>query len=98
MIIDDNREEDIMVEEETTINAIITGNVIVKNNAVLQLYGTVTGDLVVEEGCKAYIFGSVGAKIINNGEIEVYGEVGDEVKDTSGKAFISRKAVIGKGE
>ena len=95
MILEENMEEDLIVEEETTINATVTGNVIVKNSAVMQLYGIITKDLTIEEGSKAYVFGCVSGTITNSGELEVYGEVGGEVIDHTGNAFVSRKAVVG---
>lgn len=95
VILEDNMEEDLIIEEETNINATITGNVTVKSSAVMQLYGTITKDLIVDEGSKAYVFGCVNGSIINNGELEVYGEVSGEVIDHTGKAFVSRKAVVG---
>lgn len=95
VILEDNREEDLIVEEEATINATITGKVTVTNNAVVQLYGIVTKDLEIVAGSKAYVFGCVNGNIINSGDLEVYGEVGGEVIDHTGNAFISRKATIG---
>lgn len=95
LILDNDLEVDLVVEEEATINSIIIGNVSVKNNSSLQLYGTVTKNLDIESGSKAFVFGCVNGNITNNGELEIYGEVVGALIDHTGNAFISRKAVVG---
>ena len=48
-------EGDFEVAEDLQLRGMITGNAIVRNGILLQLYGSVAKDLIIEKGGKAVI-------------------------------------------
>ena len=65
------------VSEATVLHGMITGNVTVLPNILLELHGMVLGDLILETDSVATVYGMVKGSIFNRGgKLEVFGWVG----------------------
>jgi cytoskeletal protein CcmA (bactofilin family) len=81
---------------QTSISAVVTGNVTVPDGAALRLGGQVNGDIVVRPGGSLVLIGTVKGAVRNEGgAVDIFGFVG-RVSDTGNtESFVSRGAIIG---
>ncbi|MCK5280196.1 MAG: hypothetical protein KAK04_16695 [Cyclobacteriaceae bacterium] len=85
-------EGDFVIQENLQFSGMITGNAIVTDGVLLDLHGTVGKDLVVKEGGKAVVKGTVEGDVINQGgAVDIYGNVAGNV---NGQANIYANAIV----
>lgn len=70
------RAGDLTVHDYTCVEGILTGYVVVDENAVFEVVGILNGDIVAKCGAKVIIRGIVQGDIINRGGyVEIFGMV-----------------------
>jgi cytoskeletal protein CcmA (bactofilin family) len=75
--LDGHIEGPVTVTRDTALWGVVTGDVTVKADVRLQLYGKVRGNLIVERRGVALVHGSVGGALINHGaHVVVSGKAG----------------------
>lgn len=90
-------EGSIQIDYELALHGMVTGNVTILKNGVLFLHGICCQNLVLEDGARVYLYGTVSSNVLNRaGYLEVYGVVGGNLQtEESGKTLVDGKAVIG---
>ena len=92
----DKIEKDLLIDSELMIFGMIVGHVIIKKNGILVLNGTITKDLILEEGSRCDLYGTVSGNVINKGGIlQVNGRIYGTLSKESGFTQIDPNAVIG---
>jgi cytoskeletal protein CcmA (bactofilin family) len=82
----DKIEGPFLIEENLLFRGMITVGATVRSGVMLDLRGTITGDLDVERGARAIINGTVNGTVRNHGGcVELFGTV-DAVVDLSPEA------------
>lgn len=66
---------DLIVENYYVQSGQVTGTTIVKSGATLVCHGQLSGGLIIESNARAIIHGQVSRNVINNGLLELYGQV-----------------------
>lgn len=85
-------EGDFVIQENLQFSGMITGNAIVTDGVLLELHGIVGKDLIVKEGGKAVVKGTVEGNVINHGGVvDIYGNVAGNV---NGQANIDVNAIV----
>jgi len=88
-------EGDVIIEEDTTLEGMIVGNVTVTGAAEFVLRGMVRGTVTVLENSVVYLHGTVNGDVINNGgSLEVYGMIKGRLFRERGETFIDDNAMI----
>ena len=83
------------IVEDTQLNGIIEGDVIISSAVTFQVNGIVSGNVTLKENSIAYINGIVNGNIVNaKGHLEIFGIVNGAVLDNGGKTIISPNAFI----
>lgn len=77
--------------EDIQIQGMVIGSCFVPSGVYLRLHGIVSGDLRVEEGGTADVYGTVSGTLYGDGTINVYGIVG-KVEGT--QAIIHPRAIV----
>jgi len=87
---------DLTVSEELTLLGMVTGNITILKGGVLDFQGTCNKDLILEEGSKVHLGGTVNGNVVNRaGELHVSGTVNGYVHtDDRGKTVIDPGAKI----
>lgn len=93
------QEDDIEVSsEELILHGVFDGNAIVKEGGVLQLFGRVSKNVIVELGGIAHIPGMVFGDAINKGgELYISGAILGRLVKEAGITKVEPKAEIGAG-
>jgi len=95
IVIRNRIEKDMEINEDTTLNGIIIGSVIVNNGVRFYLHGMLNGNLVIKNGSKVYINGIVNGNVKNNGGyLEVYGIINGKLVRESGQTIVDEDANI----
>lgn len=70
-------DEDVVINDESELTGMITGNVRVTTGGVLVLRGMCCRDVIVETGARLIVRGTVSGAVINRGgEVTIFGAVG----------------------
>jgi hypothetical protein len=69
IVISNTVAEDLVVEEDTVVDGIITGSAIVRPNRTLIINGIVTGNVVIEQDAQVELNGIVSGDVFNQGGI-----------------------------
>ena len=77
-------EGDLRVEDDFTLQGMVTGDVTVGRGGHLELQGMVAGGLKVEDGATAVVRGMVAKDVLNAGHLTVYGMVIGRLDSTTG--------------
>lgn len=79
-------EEPLEIADRSSIYGLATRTVTVNGRGILRLYGILVGDLVVQPGGMAFIYGTVDGTAVNNGgAIEIHGTVNRVAGSTPAK-------------
>jgi hypothetical protein len=69
---------EINITEDTQINAVKAKKVLIAPNVTARVFGIVTEEIILEEGSKVYLHGTLLGRVINNGgEIIIHPERGN---------------------
>ncbi|MDF0532276.1 polymer-forming cytoskeletal protein [Tsukamurella sp. 8F] len=72
-------EDRTILDEDLQLAGLWVGDCRVTNGARLELLGTVTGSVIVDEGSTALIAGMVNGDVVANGRVEITGTVSGRV-------------------
>ncbi|MDN4106116.1 hypothetical protein [Paenibacillus polymyxa] len=85
------------ISEDTTLNGMLLGPVIVLNSSNFIISGMVVGSLHLKEGTKTSIRGTVNGDVFNQGgKLEVFGTVDGTINNQRGELFVDPDANVGK--
>jgi len=82
---------DLAVTGHSVLRGMVTGTTTVTVGALLECYGTCCGDLVIDEGGRAVVYGTVGGNVINRGSFTLHGVVSGHV---NGQVELADGAII----
>lgn len=86
---------DFHVDSDISIYGMITGSLVVDGCYIVNLFGMVCSDVIVSNGAKVSINGTVNNDVINNGgDVEIQGAVDGRVFAQSGKTLINKGARV----
>ena len=94
---DDKIQGPFLIDENLTFRGMIAGGATVRRGVMLELTGTITGDLDIQVGARAIIRGTANGTVRNHGGyVEIFGSVA-AVVDCSPEAqtVVDAKALIG---
>jgi cytoskeletal protein CcmA (bactofilin family) len=92
------QEEDMEFSDEMILHGIFEGNVTVKEGGILQLFGRVSKNVIVEPGGTANIHGMVFGDVINKGgALNISGTILGQLVKEAGITKVAQKAEIGTG-
>lgn len=90
--------DDMEISDEMILHGIFDGNTIVKEGGILQLFGRVSKNVIVEFGGTANIHGMVFGDVINRGgDLYVAGAILGQLVKEGGITKVNPKAEIGSG-
>jgi|SRR5215204_5243172 len=93
--LDGHIEGPITVTRDTALWGIVTGDVTVKADVRVQLYGKVRGNLIVERGGVAVLHGAVSGAVINHGaHVVISGKAGSVQDLGDPPTQITRDAIV----
>ncbi len=86
---------EIIVREDMHIQSIVNGNVHVCAGGTLLHQGMIIGNVLLESGSEANIFGFVKGDVVNNGgKLTIFGTVNGTVRTEAGTTRIDKEAFI----
>jgi len=86
---------DVMIEEDTQIQGIVSGKVYVGPGANLLHQGMILGALTLDRDSEVNLFGFVKGDVVNKGGVlNVFGTVNGTVRTEGGKTKIAKDAFI----
>jgi cytoskeletal protein CcmA (bactofilin family) len=86
---------DVMIQEDTQIQGIVSGKVYVGPGANLLHQGMILGALTLERDSEVNLFGFVKGDVVNKGGmLKVFGTVNGTVRTESGNTTITKDAFI----
>ena len=86
---------DFLIEEHSTLQGMVSGNIVVANSATLVIGGMLNGALDISAGSKAIVTGMVNGSITNAGICDIGGTVSGTLKNNGGIFNIDANAIIG---
>ncbi|EKT3958483.1 hypothetical protein NTJ28_002499 [Flavobacterium psychrophilum] len=86
--------QDIIIDNETNLTGMVTGNVTVDNASNFIVHGMVNGNVIVQVGATLLVHGTINGNIINSGLCKVFGVVNGKLIDNGGSFDIDSKAHI----
>ncbi len=86
--------QDVVIDSETTLTGMVTGNVTVDNASNFIVYGMINGDVIVQVNSALLVHGTINGNIVNSGLCKVFGIVNGKLIDKGGRFDIDSKAVI----
>lgn len=86
--------QDIVIDNETNLTGMITGNVTVDNASNFIIQGMVNGNLTVQCNSTLLVHGTINGNIINSGLCKVFGVVNGKLIENGGSFYIDSKAHI----
>ncbi len=93
-----NIEDDLSLDDELEMRAIIMGRTFVEAGGELRLIGMCARNVTIKEGGRMIVYGTVNGSILNQGgELEVYGMVNGQIKTIGGITNIHGGAVVAGG-
>ncbi len=94
-IISERTRGETVIREETQIQGTVNGRVYVDREGILLHQGMIIGNVTVEKGGEANLFGFVKGDVINNGgKLTIFGTVNGTVRTESGVTKIDKDAFI----
>ena len=84
----------LIVSEELEFSGVSPYAINVKQGGLLHLFGICSGNLVIEVGGRALIFGMVTGVVVNRGHIEIHGTLEHEVLNEGGAVKVLPGSVI----
>lgn len=87
-------EGDFLVQDDFTLNGMVTGTMTVAPGASLYLHGMCCRDLVISEGATAVVMGTVAGDLKNEGVVELRGVVQGSVFSRGAHFQSSPSAVV----
>lgn len=87
--------DDLEVDSAFEQNGQVLGTTYVRSSGVLTCFGQLVGGLVIDDGGRAIVHGQVPGNVINNGELELYGQIIGRLIGNLPKNSISSEQIIG---
>ena len=89
---------DMTIQGEVRLNGMITGSATVSEGALLELTGTVVGNLNIEPGSTVYLHGMVNRDVFNRGGmLTVFGVIQGRLVREAGETEIHSESIIRGG-
>jgi hypothetical protein len=83
------------VEEDSSLQGMITGGTLVRQGVLFHLHGTIVGDLTVEDGARAIVHGTVNGTIHNYGDVTIYGTIDALAnRGPASRSVVDERAII----
>jgi cytoskeletal protein CcmA (bactofilin family) len=92
---DDTIRGDLLLTEDLRLNGQITESCTVPAGIHLDLHGLIGGDLMVDEGGFAEVFGTVNGNLVANGQVTLFGTINGVV---SGEGLQVREGAVVRGD
>jgi hypothetical protein len=94
----DRIEQDIKIDEPTTLFGLVVGTVTVRKGGNLQVHGMINGRVLLESGSEVYIHGMINGDVINEGgNLVVFGAINGKLHKVAGTTTIDSRATIRDG-
>ena len=89
-------EGSLVLNYDLTFHGMIAGDVIIIRRGILRLYGLCCKNLTLEQGSKAFLYGTVDGNVLNRaGYLEVYGKINGNLHTEAGAVtHIDSQAVV----
>lgn len=87
--------DDLEIDSAFEQNGQVLGTTFVRTNGVLTCFGQLVGGLVIDDGGRAIVHGQVSGNVINNGELELYGQIIGRLVGNLPKNSIDSEQIIG---
>jgi len=85
---------DNIVDKNSILHGMISGNVIVKDSVDFIVFGKIVGSILIEKNGKTKIHGTVQGNKINSGECQIFGVVKGFIEKVGGQFLIDPKAIV----
>ncbi|OIK05542.1 polymer-forming cytoskeletal protein [Bacillus sp. MUM 13] len=88
-------EGNLTITNDTILHGMVIGNVEVIGFTVLEISGTINGEMIVNKGNTVILHGTVNGDVINNGgDLAVYGTINGRLFRENGRTIVESNAIV----